>query len=130
MDICRGLHAGVCPRAVSGQTIIPGETEAMRIEDICYDQGPQQALEALTQDYRRALGGSGPQAGRQQIDDEVSRLEAHTRDTQNIAHLSSPRNGAWDGTKQPISHCITANCCPPATRARTPPCRTSNSTER
>jgi|ERR1700751_2620095 hypothetical protein len=65
-------------RDVSGQTLIPGETEAMRIEDIYYDQGPQQALEALTQDYRKALGGSGPQAGRQQIDDEVSRLEAHT----------------------------------------------------
>ena len=65
-------------RAVSGQTIIPGEADAMRIEDIYYDQGPQQALEALTQDYRRALDGSGPQTGRPQIDDEVSRLEAHT----------------------------------------------------
>ena len=65
-------------RVVSGQTIVPGETEATRIEDIYYEQGPQQALEALTQDYGRALGGPGPQAGRQQIDDEISRLEAHT----------------------------------------------------
>ena len=65
-------------RVVSGQTIVPGETEATRIEDIYYDQGPQQALEALTQDYGRALGGPGPQAGHQQIDDEISRLEAHT----------------------------------------------------
>jgi hypothetical protein len=65
-------------RVVSGQTIVPGEAEAMRIEDIYYEQGPQQALEALTQDYRRALGEPDSQAGRQQIDDEVSRLEAHT----------------------------------------------------
>jgi hypothetical protein len=65
-------------RAVSGQTPVPGETDAIRIEDIYYKQGPQQALEALTQDYRRALGDAHPQAGRQQIDDEVSRLEAHT----------------------------------------------------
>jgi len=65
-------------RVVSGQAIIAGETEAMRIEDVYYDQGPRQALEALTQDFRRALGGSGRQTGRQQINDEVSRLEAHT----------------------------------------------------
>ena len=65
-------------RVALGEALIPGETEAMRIEDIYYDQGPQQALEALTQDYRRALGGSDPQTGRQPIDDEVSRLEAHT----------------------------------------------------
>jgi hypothetical protein len=65
-------------RVVSGGALVPGEIEAMRIEDVYYDQGPQQALEALTQDFRRALGGSGLQAGRQQIDDEVSRLEAHT----------------------------------------------------
>jgi hypothetical protein len=65
-------------RVVSGQTIVPGEAEATRIEDIYYQQGPQQALEALTQDYRRALGHPGSQAGRQQIDDEISRLEAHT----------------------------------------------------
>jgi hypothetical protein len=65
-------------RVVSAQTIIPGETEAIRIEDIYYKQGPQQALEALGQDFRRALGNPPPQAGRQQIDDEISRLEAHT----------------------------------------------------
>jgi len=65
-------------RVASGQTIVPGETDAIRIEDIYYAHGPQQALEALTQDYRRALGDSGPGAGRQQIDDEISRLEAHT----------------------------------------------------
>jgi hypothetical protein len=65
-------------RVVSGQTIIPGEAEAMHIEDIYYQQGAQQALEALTQDYRRALGDPPSQAGRQQIDDEISRLEAHT----------------------------------------------------
>jgi hypothetical protein len=65
-------------RVVSGEALIPGEAEAMRIEDIYYDQGPQPALDALTQDFSRALGGSDPQAGRQQIDDEVSRLEAHT----------------------------------------------------
>src|ERR1700751_5173002 len=42
-------------------------------------------------------------------------------DTPNIAPLSpSPRNGAWEGTKHAISRCTTANCCPPATRARTP----------
>jgi hypothetical protein len=63
---------------VSSQTIIPGEAEAMRIEDVYYQQGPQQALEALRQDYTRALGDPGSQAGRQQIDDEISRLEAHT----------------------------------------------------
>jgi hypothetical protein len=65
-------------RVVSAQTTVPGETEATRIEDIYYEQGPQLALEALMQDYSRALGGPGPRAGRQQIDDEISRLEAHT----------------------------------------------------
>jgi hypothetical protein len=65
-------------RVVSGQTIVPGEAEAVRIEDVYYQQGPQQALEALTQDYRRALGDPPSQAGRQQIDEEISRLEAHT----------------------------------------------------
>jgi hypothetical protein len=65
-------------RVVSGQTIIPGEAEAMRIEDIYYQQGAQQALEALAQDYRSALGDPPSPAGRQQIDDEISRLEAHT----------------------------------------------------
>ena len=65
-------------RGVPGEALIPGEAEAMRIEDIYYEQGPQPALEALTQDFRRSLGSSGPQAGRQQIDDEISRLEAHT----------------------------------------------------
>jgi hypothetical protein len=65
-------------RVVSGQAIVPGEADAIRIEDIYYKQGPQQALEALTQDYRRSLGNPPPQAGRQQIDDEISRLEAHT----------------------------------------------------
>ena len=65
-------------RAASGQGIVPGETDAIRIEDIYYEQGPQQALDALAQDYRRALGGPAPQAGRQQIDNEISRLEAHT----------------------------------------------------
>ena len=68
----------VLVRVVSGQTILPGEAEAIRIEGIYYEQGPQQALEALTQDYRRALGDPGSQASRRQIDDEVSRLEAHT----------------------------------------------------
>ena len=49
-------------RVVSGEALIPGEAEAMRIEDIYYDQGPQQALDALTQDFSRALGGSDPQS--------------------------------------------------------------------
>ena len=65
-------------RIVPGQALVPGEKEAMGIEDVYYQQGPEQALEALTQDYRRALGEPGSQAGRQQIDDEISRLEAHT----------------------------------------------------
>jgi hypothetical protein len=65
-------------RVVPAQVIVPGETDAVRIEDIYYEQGAQQALEALAQDYRRALGDPSPQAGRQQIDDEISRLEAHT----------------------------------------------------
>lgn len=64
--------------AVPGQAVVPGEADAIRIESIYYEQGPQQALEALAQDYRKALGGADAQAGRQQIDDEISRLEAHT----------------------------------------------------
>jgi len=66
------------PRVVLAQAVVPGETDAIRIEDIYYEQGAQQALEALAQDYRRALDDPSPQAGRQQIDDEISRLEAHT----------------------------------------------------
>lgn len=57
---------------------MPGEAEAVRIESVYYEQGPQRALEALAQDYREALGGSDPEAGRRQINDEISRLEAHT----------------------------------------------------
>jgi hypothetical protein len=68
----------VLVRVVSGQTNVPGEAEAMRIEDIYYQEGPQQALEALAQDYRRALGDPASQASRRQLDDEVSRLDAHT----------------------------------------------------
>jgi hypothetical protein len=65
-------------RVAPTQTIVPGETEAIRIEEIYYEQGAQQALDALAQDYRRALAEPSPQARRQQIDDEISRLEAHT----------------------------------------------------
>jgi hypothetical protein len=32
----------------------------------------------LARDYSKALGDPSPEAGRQQIDDEISRLEAHT----------------------------------------------------
>jgi len=63
---------------VSSGAMVPGESEALRIERIYYDQGSQQALEALAQDYRAALGGPDPAAGRQQLDAEISRLEAHT----------------------------------------------------
>jgi hypothetical protein len=65
-------------RVVLAQAVVAGETDAIRIEDIYYEQGAQQALEALAQDYRRALDDPSPQTGRQQIDDEISRLEAHT----------------------------------------------------
>ncbi|MGP0090583.1 MAG: hypothetical protein ACLPKB_11595 [Xanthobacteraceae bacterium] len=57
---------------------VPGEDAAVRIENIYYQQGPQKALEALAQDYKAAWSGPNPEAGRQQINDEVSRLEAHT----------------------------------------------------
>jgi len=61
-----------------GQAGVPGEDAAVRIENIYYQEGPQKALAALAQDYQAALGGPNPEAGRQQINDEVSRLEAHT----------------------------------------------------
>jgi hypothetical protein len=65
-------------RAVPSHAVVPGETEAARIERTYYEQGSQQALEVLAQDYRNALGGADPQAGRQPLDAEISRLEAHT----------------------------------------------------
>jgi hypothetical protein len=57
---------------------VPGEAEAARIESIYYERGPQGALEALAQDYRDALRGPDPEVGRPQINNEISRLEAHT----------------------------------------------------
>jgi hypothetical protein len=66
---------------------VPGEAAAVRIESIYYQEGPQRALEALAQDYRAALGGPNPEAGRQQISDEVSRLEAHTARYQQYSPL-------------------------------------------
>jgi hypothetical protein len=66
---------------------VPGEDAAVRIENIYYHEGPQKALEALARDYRAALGGSNPEAGRQQINDEVSRLEAHTAKYQQYSPL-------------------------------------------
>jgi hypothetical protein len=66
---------------------VPGEAAAVRIESIYYQEGPQRALEALAQDYRAALGGPNPEAGRQQINDEVSRLEAHTARYQQYSPL-------------------------------------------
>jgi hypothetical protein len=64
--------------AAPGHAAVPGEDAAVRIENIYYEEGPQKALEALAQDYRAALGGPDLEAGRQRINDEVSRLEAHT----------------------------------------------------
>jgi hypothetical protein len=66
---------------------VPGEDAAVRIENIYYREGPQKALEALAQDYKAALGGPNPEAGRQQINDEVSRLEAHTARYQQYSPL-------------------------------------------
>lgn len=63
--------------AATSQAVVPGETEAARVERTYYEQGSQQAMEALAQDYRSARGGPDAQAGRQPIDAEVSRLEAH-----------------------------------------------------
>ena len=66
---------------------VPGEEAAVRIENIYYREGPQKALEALAQDYKAALGGPNPEAERQQINDEVSRLEAHTAKYQQYSPL-------------------------------------------
>jgi hypothetical protein len=56
---------------------VPGELEAARIESVYFERGAHWALEALMDDFRSAFG-AGTDAGRRQIEDEVSRLEAHT----------------------------------------------------
>jgi hypothetical protein len=89
--------------AGSSHAGVPGEDAAVRIENIYYQEGPQKALEALAQDYKAALGGPNPETGRQQINDEVSRLEAHTAKYQQYSPLAAvatqwclERHGASD----------------------------------
>ena len=73
-----GVLALACVRTLPSQAAVPGEAEAARIEAVYFEHGPQQALEALAADYRKALGGPDPDDGRRRIEAEVSRLEAHT----------------------------------------------------
>lgn len=75
---CAAAVALASVGALASEATVPGEAEATRIEAIYYEQGPRQALQALAQDYRNALGGSDAESGQGRIAAEISRLKAHT----------------------------------------------------